>query len=86
MRLEQLLKVSPIPSSFSKIQNLNKIHSAEKGKGGIFNPADLLYYVRNKLMKPYLPMAMIDPIWFREETKKKTKRLVWSSFAPCHLK
>jgi len=48
----------------------------EKGKGGIFNPADLLYYVRNKLMKPYLPMAMIDPIWFREETKKKTKRFL----------
>ena len=48
----------------------------EKGKGGIFVPADLLYYIRNKLMKPYLPMMIIDPIWFREETKKKSRRFV----------
>jgi len=48
----------------------------EKGTGGIFNPADLLYYVRNRLMKPYLPMALIDPIWFREETKKKSRRFL----------
>jgi len=48
----------------------------EKGKGGIFVPADLLYYIRNKLMKPYLPMMIIDPIWFREETKKKSRRFL----------
>ena len=24
-------------------------------------------------------MAIMDPIWFREETKKKSRRLVWSS-------
>jgi len=48
----------------------------EREKRGVFSPADLLYYIRNRLFKPYLPMAVIDPVWFREETKKKSRRFL----------
>ena len=52
----------------------------ERERRGVFSPADLLYYIRNRLFKPYLPMAVIDPVWFREETKKKSRRLVLRCF------
>jgi len=48
----------------------------EREKRGVFSPADLLYYIRNRLFKPYLPMAVMDPVWFREETKKKSRRFL----------
>ena len=55
---------------------MNYFISPERERRGVFSPADLLYYIRNRLFKPYLPMAVMDPVWFREETKKKSRRLV----------
>ena len=44
---------------------------ANTATSGYFNTADLFHWMRHKLCRPYLPMALLDPIWFREETIKR---------------
>jgi len=44
---------------------------ANTATSGYFNTADLFHWMRHKIARPYLPMALLDPIWFREETNKR---------------
>lgn len=57
-----------------RIEEEARMALKEKGSDPITNAASFVQWARNKVLKPYLLQALIDPVWFKQETHRKGRR------------
>jgi len=57
-----------------RIEDEAKLSTNVKGSERLYNPADFVHWINNKVFKPYLPQIVLDPIWFMQETKRRQYR------------